>query len=115
MQKYIIFGAAIPTNDLFQISSVPNENENELFFAMKGAGSNFGITTEFLYRVYPHPETRPVVLFMFLQSVKDFLKLQTLSDSGHYQLAAYRIQHFKKLEASLDNYVSKQKIISVLY
>ncbi len=76
---------------------------------MKGAGSNFGITTEFLYRVYPHPETKPVVLFIFMRSVKDFLKLQRLSDSGHYQLAAYRIQHFKKLDASLDNAVFSEK------
>ncbi len=65
---------------------MPNEGEDDLFFALKGAGSNFGIVTEFLVRVYPHPETKPALVFIFFRSTYEFQKLQKLSDSGRYQV-----------------------------
>ena len=34
---------------------------NDLFFAMRGAGASFAIATEFLYQVYPAPETQPAI------------------------------------------------------
>ena len=84
---------------------MPNKDENELFFALKGAGSNYGITTNFLYRMFHHPETRPVLLLIFFRSVKDFKRLQQISDHHHFQISAYRIQHFRKLDETLDNAV----------
>ncbi len=89
-----------------QISSVPSAGENDLFFAMKGAGSNFGVVTEFLVRVFPRPETKPVLVFIFIRSVGDLLKLQRLSDSGRFQISGYRIQHFRKIDNTFDNIVS---------
>ena len=65
---------------------VPNAGENELFFAMKGAGSSFGITTEFKYRIYPAPETRPVVLFLLIRNIYDFKKLEMLTKEGRFQV-----------------------------
>ncbi len=98
----------ITTRDRYgnAVSTVPSSGDDDLFFALKGAGSNFGVVTEFLYRVHPGPETKPAVLFIFMSSAYDFLKLQKLSDSGRYQLAAYRIQHFKKLDGGLDNAIN---------
>ena len=40
------------------LSTHPN---NDLFFAMRGAGASFAIATEFLYQVYPAPETQPAI------------------------------------------------------
>ena len=38
----------------------PHQN-NDLFFAMRGAGASFAIATEFLYQIYPTPETQPAI------------------------------------------------------
>ena len=43
---------------------------NDLFFAMRGAGASFAIATEFLYQVYPAPETQPAI---FLGTVSFFI------------------------------------------
>ncbi len=85
---------------------MPNVGEDDLFFALKGAGSNYGIVTQFTYRVFPHPETKPVLVLIFIQSLKDLYKLQRLSDVGKLQISAYRIQHFRRLHNTLDNIVS---------
>ena len=34
---------------------------NDLFFAMRGAGASFAIATEILYAIYPAPETQPAI------------------------------------------------------
>ena len=60
----------------------PHQN-NDLFFAMRGAGASFAIATEFLYQIYPTPETQPAIFlgtvdilcnvytsFVFLESTK---------------------------------------------
>ena len=38
----------------------PHHN-NDLFFAMRGAGMSYAIATEFLYQIYPTPETQPAI------------------------------------------------------
>ncbi len=75
---------------------MPNEGDNDLFFALKGAGSNFGIVTQFLYRIYPFPETRPIAMPVYLRSIYDFVKLQKIAETGQYQISVYRIQHFRR-------------------
>ena len=84
---------------------MPTKDENDLFFALKGAGASYGITTEFLYKVFPRPETKPVVLFVYFNNPGDFRRLQRISDSGQFQIAAYRVQHFVKLDGAFDNIV----------
>ena len=34
-----------------------NNYDNDLFFAMRGAGSSFAVAKEFLYQIYKLPET----------------------------------------------------------
>ena len=42
---------------------MPNSPESgDLFFSLKGAGTSYGVVTEFLYKVYPVPETKPVLV-----------------------------------------------------
>ena len=40
---------------------VTHLNDNDLFFAMRGAGMSYAIATEFLYQIYPTPETQPAI------------------------------------------------------
>jgi hypothetical protein len=65
---------------------LPTSGENDLFFALKGAGSSFGIATEFVYRIYKTPETRPVVLFLLLENIYDVRKLEAISKKGRFQV-----------------------------
>lgn len=95
-----------PDPPFFQISTVPSSGENDLFYALKGAGSSYGVVTNFVYRVHPRPETKAVLVFLFVTSHRDFAKLQKISDRGRYMVSAYRIQRFRKLGGGLDNIVS---------
>ncbi len=85
-----------------QISTVPSSGENDLFYALKGAGSSYGIVTNFVYKVYPRPETQAVLMFVFMRNHKDWLKLQKLSDKGRYMISGYRIQRFRGFKGGLD-------------
>ena len=52
------------------------DDHNDLFFAMRGAGSSFGIATEFLYKIYPTPETSPAVILVWISDKSDLWKIQ---------------------------------------
>ena len=62
-----------PNRTVFLNSSTVYHNvNNDLFFALRGAGSSFAIVTEFLYTVYKTPETRPAVLLIWMETQADF-------------------------------------------
>ena len=42
-----------------------------MFLALKGAGTSFGIVTEFLYKVYDVPETKPALIPVIIKDIKD--------------------------------------------
>ncbi|TRY76806.1 hypothetical protein TCAL_10455, partial [Tigriopus californicus] len=48
------------------------EPKNDLFFALKGAGSSFGIVTNFLYQIYDEPETQPVLVPIFFRGPSNY-------------------------------------------
>ncbi len=95
---------------------MPSRGEDDLFYALKGAGSSYGIVTNFIYKVYPHPETQAVLVFVFLKNHRDFARLQKISDKGRYMISAYRIQRFRKLRGGLDmdNIVRRQAPLTFL-
>ena len=47
--------------------------QNDLWFALRGAGTSFGVVTEFLYTVHPGPETLPVLIPVMLDSLQVML------------------------------------------
>merc|ERR1719394_1812660 len=51
--------------------SVPHTADNNLFTALRGSGSSFGIVTEFLYMIYPGPEADPAVLLAWIENEAD--------------------------------------------
>ena len=53
-----------------------NDYHNDLFFAMRGAGSSYAIATEFLYQIYKMPETMPAVMLVWITDMKDMWKIQ---------------------------------------
>ena len=65
---------------------MPDEH-NDLFFAMRGAGSSFGIATEFLYKIYPTPETSPAVILVWITDKRDLWKIQKAAyDTSRYSI-----------------------------
>ena len=65
---------------------VPDDH-NDLFFAMRGAGSSFGIATEFLYKIYPTPETSPAVILVWISDKSDLWKIQKAAyDTNKYSI-----------------------------
>ena len=67
---------------------VKNEDHNDLFFAMRGAGSSFAIATEFLYQIYKMPETQPAVILVWINDKRDLWRIQQAAyDSWKYSIA----------------------------
>lgn len=62
-----------------------NSYDDDLFFAMRGAGSSFGIATEFLYTIFPTPETLPAFILVWVEDMKDLWSIQE---------AAYRTNRY---------------------
>jgi len=70
------------------ISHLIPDRHNDLFFAMRGAGSSYAIATEFLYTVHPTPETEPAVLLVWVMNKQDLWKLQAAATgSKKYSIA----------------------------
>ena len=55
-----------------------------LRYALRGAGPSFGIVTEFLYKVYPHPETLSCVLLVYIENSYHLQKLVKAGEDGRY-------------------------------
>jgi hypothetical protein len=65
-----------------------NNNDNDIFFAMRGAGSSFAIATEFLYQIYRRPETSPAVILVLINDKRDLWKIQEATyDTSKYSIA----------------------------
>jgi len=52
-------------------ATIPHTPSNNLFFALRGAGSSFGIVTEFLYMINERPEADPAVLLCWVDTATD--------------------------------------------
>ena len=50
---------------------IPHTADNNLFTALRGSGSSFGIVTEFLYMIYETPEADPAVLLAWIEDKED--------------------------------------------
>merc|ERR1712106_612666 len=50
---------------------ISHTESNNLFFALRGAGSSFGVVTEFLYMINQMPEADPAVLLCWVESEAD--------------------------------------------
>lgn len=83
----------------------PSEN-CDLFFSLKGAGSSYGIVTEFLYRIYPGPEIRPSLIPLDVTNVQDLKKLKWLNEQGRFDVTLLRIFQYTKLTHVPENFVS---------
>jgi len=61
--------------------SVPHTSSNNLFTALRGSGSSFGIVTEFLYMINETPEADPAVLLSWIENEADLENIHKAAKS----------------------------------
>lgn len=76
------------------------DDDHGLFDAMKGAGASYGIVTEFLYKIYPRPETLPIIALIYIENPYDLRKLEKAALDGRYHLSWFVPYAFRDLELS---------------
>ena len=74
--------------------------ENDLHFGMRASGGSFGVITEFLYKVYPQPETLSCLFFVFVETEYDFKMLDRAAKDGRYAIAIFQTMIFRKPKSS---------------
>ena len=93
------------------------KNDVGLFKAMGGAGSSFGIVTEFLYKIYAKPETLPTIAMVFLENPSYIRLLEKAAMDGRYHVSWYIVYAFRDMPITFRysdyiNWVSR-KILSI--
>jgi len=58
-----------------------------LFDAMGGAGSSYGVVTEFLYKIYPRPETQPIISMIYIETPQDLRRLEQAAQDGRFHVS----------------------------
>ena len=54
---------------------------------MKGAGSSYGVTTEFLYKIFLHPEPMPLMVPLYVKGPEIFEQLLNISKEGRFDVS----------------------------
>jgi len=70
-------------------------DENDLWFALRGAGTSFGIVTEFLYTVYERPETFPILIPIDLSRIEDIRNIEkAAANTKKYLFTCYSTRRY---------------------
>ena len=59
-----------------------SHKDDKLFRSLQLAGSSFGITTEFVYRVYDTPEVRPCLVLIYIDDESDLRNFESAAFDG---------------------------------
>ena len=59
-----------------RMRTIAHTDNNNLFFALRGAGSSYAVVTEFLYTVHHTPETLPAILLAWADNQEDLDAIQ---------------------------------------
>eukprot|EP00092_Neocalanus_flemingeri_P022800 GFUD01024724.1.p1 GENE.GFUD01024724.1~~GFUD01024724.1.p1 ORF type:complete len:607 (-),score=100.10 GFUD01024724.1:109-1884(-) len=79
------------------ITTIRSSGDRDLWFGLRGAGSSFGIVTEFLYTVHKRPETLPITIPIVLETVNDFQNLEkAAANTKKYLFTAYTYKRYNK-------------------
>ena len=55
---------------------IPHTDSNNLFFALRGAGSSYAVVTQFKYIIHPQPETLPAIILLWADTPADLEAIQ---------------------------------------
>merc|ERR1711925_2812 len=78
-----------------KLEKIHFSEENDLWFALRGAGTSFGIVTEFLYVVHKRPETFPILIPIDLSSAQDFRNIErAAANTKKYLFTCYSTRRY---------------------
>ena len=77
-KQYIRWGTLKGKGNVTFFFCFRNSYDNDLFFAMRGAGSSYGIATEFLYVINRTPETEAAVILVWINDMNDIWRILSL-------------------------------------
>ena len=81
----------------FRVEEVyPHDEDNNLRYALRASGASFGIVTEFVYKVYPHPETLSCVVLVYIHSGRDLERLVQAGQDGRYGISILQPMFFRR-------------------
>merc|ERR1712130_458002 len=63
-------------------STVVHTESNNLFFALRGAGSSFGVVTQFKYIVHEVPEAKPAILLAWADNSDDLAAIKAAGQAS---------------------------------
>merc|ERR1712110_11103 len=63
-------------------STVTHTDSNNLFFALRGAGSSYGVVTQFKYIVHEVPEAKPAILLAWADSSADLAAIKAAGQAS---------------------------------
>ena len=72
------------------------KDSHQLFRSLQYAGSSYGITTEFHYRIFDGPELLPVFALVYIDNDEDLLNFQRATADGRYCLTLYTYHFFTR-------------------
>jgi FAD/FMN-containing dehydrogenase len=80
-----------------------------LFWALRGAGGSFGVVTQFVYEVHPHPETMPVMVPTYIKDLKDIERLVAIAEEGVFDVQLSKNFFFRPFQMGFltENMVSE--------
>ena len=87
----IVYKNGKRVKEIYDHDLVPN-----LRYGLRAAGPSFGIVTEFLYKVYPHPETLSCVILVYIKTGKDLEKLVKAGQDGRYGISIIQPVLFRR-------------------
>ena len=56
--------------------TITHTDSNNLFFALRGAGSSYAVVTQFKYVIHPEPETLPAIILVWADTPADLEAIQ---------------------------------------
>ena len=104
----IVYKNGKRVKEIYDHDLVPN-----LRYGLRAAGPSFGIVTEFLYKVYPHPETLSCVVLVYVKTGKDLEKLVKAGQDGRYGISIIQPVIFRKPKPA--KWVSHRDILKTRY
>ena len=74
-------------NTNLPLQVVPNNHKHQdLYSALQKVGSSYGITTEFLYRIFEGNEIYPAKVLIYVETQQDFHNLNRAALDGRFHI-----------------------------
>ena len=75
--------------------TITHTDSNNLFFALRGAGSSYAVVTQFKYVIHPQPETLPAIILVWADTPADLEAIQV--GRSHWSVSVFSVRPCKDM------------------